>query len=153
MKPEIRQLTADELTLAVEMGPRFFTEAKLPGTFRPEAFLAFWRSFYGQGCGRMYGAFVGGTLVGVVGGLVTPDICTGELRCTELFWWLEPGHRSGRTALDLFAALEGWAAECECEAITFMFVHGVGNGTTLDKWYRRHGYEPLEVHYVRRLRC
>lgn len=146
---EVRPLKEEEIPLCLPMGEHFFAEANLPGEWSGEHFLAQWGGFYQLGFGRIFGAFLDGDLIGVCGGLVAPDVCTGKPRATELFWWLEPEHRKGGLALRLMHAFEGWASEEDCEAVTFAFIHGTGREEVLDRWYRRRGYRPLETHYVK----
>lgn len=147
----IRALTAEELPLCLPLGEHFFKEAQLPGTWNGDAFLASWQGFYEHGYGLIFGAFEGDDLVGVCGGLIAPDVNTGEKRATELFWWVEAEHRQSSAALPLMQRFERWADHEGCEAVTFAFIHGTGREEVLDRWYRRRGYEPLETHYVRRL--
>lgn len=148
---QVRPLTVDELPLCRPLGENFFEEAKLPGQWNGDAFLEQWEGFYRLGYGVVFGAFEGEALVGVCGGLAFPDSNTGQERAQELFWWVEPGHRRAGPALALLRHFEAWAEERGCEAVTMAFLHSTGNGETLDRWYRRRGYRPLETHYVREL--
>lgn len=82
---------------------------------------------------------------GIIGGLVAPIYFNPSYRvAVELFWWAPEGGKALREAF------EAWAVEQGVNAIQFS---GQRNerSATVEKLFRRAGYEPVETGFVKRL--
>lgn len=82
---------------------------------------------------------------GIIGGLISPIYFQPAYRvAVELFWWAP---KEGRALREAF---EAWAAEQGADAIQFS---GQVNDrqATIEKIFRRAGYEPVETGYVKRI--
>lgn len=82
---------------------------------------------------------------GIIGGLVSPIYFNPAYRvAVELFWWAPEGGKALREAF------EAWAVEQGVDAIQFS---GQRNerSETIEKLFRRAGYEPVETGFVKRL--
>jgi hypothetical protein len=94
-------------------------------------------------------AEVGGAPAGMIGAGLFIHPLTGRLTGKEAGWFVRPGRRASRLALDLLEEAEAWA--CGSGATTFE-VQGPPSAA-LARLYARRGYRPYEVGYLRRLPC
>lgn len=135
----IRRATLDDLKDACEFATRFHSEsvhADVPVVAEP---LETW----------MAGLIEGGAVFlsdeGIIGGVMVPFYWNPAFKmAVELFWWAPKDGRALRVAF------EQWAAEQEACRIVFS---GQVNERqdTIDKIFRRAGYRPVEVGYVKGL--
>lgn len=146
----IRPLTLDELPLCVPFGKAFYQEFKLRGTFNPPHFLKTWQVFVGNLGAVVIGLYRNEELIGGLGGLVSPDVFTGERVATEMFWYIGQAHRTGTGALRLLRAFEDWGKSigvAELRLAHFM----MQNNEQLQRLYEHRGYALLEQGYQKRL--
>ncbi len=92
----------------------------------------------------------GDEIIGGIGGLVYPDVNTGEKSLLESFWFVDSEWRG--QGLRLLASLEKWAKENS--VIKMSVCHFVRlNAEQLNRLYLRKGFEPVEVMYSKRVKC
>jgi hypothetical protein len=104
----IRPLTIEELPLCLPYGPAFMKEYDLPGTFSNEEFLKNWTLWLTAYPAIMYGLWEGTHLAGGIGGMIHPDINTGDLLAVEFFWYVEPSRRKTLLAARLPLTFKKW---------------------------------------------
>jgi GNAT superfamily N-acetyltransferase len=90
----------------------------------------------------------GEEIQGTLGGVAYPEINSGELVATEFFWFVAPERRGG--GLRLYRAFEEWARSKGCREIRMAYLID-SMPEKLAKLYRRLGFEPVEVQYVKEL--
>jgi GNAT superfamily N-acetyltransferase len=144
----IRMAIAEDLLTIVELGKKFFEEAKLPGGLVPEVWVKNWTHFLRIGTGIVFVAEERGFLTGTIGGFVYEDLNNGHKILTEAFWYVDPDHR-GKDGLRLLKAFESWAELNGCRRISMVHLHEINNG--LGDFYLRRGYRPVETAYWKAL--
>tara|TARA_B100001094_G_scaffold332932_1_gene407395 strand:+ start:7224 stop:7691 length:468 start_codon:yes stop_codon:yes gene_type:complete len=92
-----------------------------------------------------------GKVIGTTAGLKT-DLWLAPCSSVgvELFWYVYPEHRKTRAGYLLFQALEAWAKDVGCDALTMVALDHL-EADKIAKVYRRKGYEPIERAYIKRL--
>jgi GNAT superfamily N-acetyltransferase len=142
----IRSLDIHELDKAAEFGQAFYNERKIPGQFKPEYFVQTWTTVYRSQMGVILVDDVDGVIAAGIGIFLMPDIYDQRLIAQECFLYVRPEYRIGRIMFTLTRAFETWAVEHHAK--TFRLSHFLnGPYETLAKFYKRSGYEPLEIHY------
>lgn len=104
----IRPLTIQELPLCVPFGPAFMKEYDLPGVFNPDVFLKNWAYFLQSLTAVLYGLWDDERLIGGIGGIVHPDLNTGDLHAVECFWYVGPIYRNTFMAGRLPLTFKKW---------------------------------------------
>lgn len=104
----IRPLTIEELPLCLPFGPAFMQEYDLPGVFKPDVFLKNWRYFLQSLPSIMYGLWEETHLTGGIGGIIHPDLNTGDLHAVECFWYVDPSYRKTFLAGRLPLTFKKW---------------------------------------------
>jgi GNAT superfamily N-acetyltransferase len=144
----VRALTVDELPSAALMGPAFFAEAGLPGSFVPSVFVAKWGSLIEQGIGFILGLFRDGSLCGAFGGIVSEDLNDGQPVANECFWFVQPDAR-GR-GFELLLAYEEEARKRGAVRCSMIHLHAL-SASRLGELYERRGYRAVETSYFKEL--
>jgi GNAT superfamily N-acetyltransferase len=144
----ITQLTVEQVPLAVEFGPLFWAEGKLPGSFVPAKFVGTWKRATANGSGGILGQWSEGKLVGILGFFMWPDINDGELVATEAFWYVKEGHRGN--GVRLLLDYEKLARERGCKRIGMVHLSAL-KADKLSALYERMGYVPTETHFFKEL--
>lgn len=148
----IERLKPENLHLCLDGGRAFFEEGKLPGSFVPEEFIARIGALIEDGRGIVLASFdVGGdkrTITGALAGVLAPSLFSGKLMAVEILWYVLPEYRGRSDALRLFSAFEDWAVEMKAEMISFIHLIALAP-EKLEKLYRRRGYTPVEVNYLK----
>jgi len=128
----------------------FLNECGLPVKFNLDVFLKNWTVLLENNMGVMWKYVKNDQIVGMLGGILSPDILDGSLTATETFWYVHPEHRTGRGGLELLLTFEKWAVEIGANRI--MMAHLVEhNSETLKKLYERRGFKPIEIFYSKEL--
>lgn len=65
----------------------------------------------------------------------------------ERVWWIDPAYR-GSAALRMLDAYEAWSVEQGC---AFAGMAGMGEDPEVGALYRRRGYRPAELHFLKAL--
>lgn len=144
----IKELTVDELPAVAELGPKFWKEAGLPGTFVPAVFVRNWTAFINAGLGRIFTHVQEGRPVGALGMLYVPDVNDDSLVASELFWFVEPEHRG--CGISMFLHAMRVAKELGCARMSMMHLESI-NQESLSKIYHKMGFVPVEKHYIKSL--
>ena len=63
----------------------------------------------------------------------------------ETVWYIDPGYR-GISAVKMLDEYEAWAQEHGCQ---FAGMAGMGEDPDVAKLYRRRGYRPAEIHFLK----
>lgn len=89
-----------------------------------------------------------GKCVGVIAGHIGHSFTDSEKTFNETIWYMAPEYR--KYGVKLYKALEKW---CEENGITLIVMALMANSKSLslDRFYKRLGYQPFEVHYFKRL--
>lgn len=126
----------------------FYAVSKFLKSFQIERFCQFWEQALTSHIGVIYLQQEAGQVTGAIGGVLYPDLYSGELVATEFFWFVRPGCRGG--GIRLYKAFEAWARFMECKQIRM--VHLMDSmPDQLARLYARLGYQPAETHYTKDL--
>lgn len=145
---EISILTVDRLGEIARLGPQFFVEGSLPGKFVPEIFINNWRSLIQNEMGILFGIEKDRQIVGALGAVIFPDPNDGKLVATEMFWFVDKGHRG--CGLGLLDAFESWAKTAGVDRTILVHLENL-TPRALERVYRSRGYRPIEVHYLKEI--
>ena len=89
----------------------------------------------------------GGELVAFIALAAIEHSLSGDRYAEELGWWVEPHYRAGTIGPRLLAMAEAWARADGC-----VFLKMVAPiGTTVGQFYDRHGYQPIETAWMKRV--
>lgn len=147
----IRSLIRAELPLCVEHGQAFHAEFQLTGAFVPEVFLRNWNMFYERQIGTVLSLWADDSLVGGIGGLLTPDLFDDRLCATEIFWFVGKTHRRGSGAIRLLDAYEQWAFSSGAVECRLVYLNGGEQDARLHALYERRGYRIRETGWAKPL--
>lgn len=148
MSYTIRALTVKELPKCEVFGQQFMAEKAIPGTFNLEQFVKNWTVFLTQYKAVIFGLFEGETLVGGIGGMISPDLNTGEECATEFFWYVRPEDRGGTWPVRLVMRFKQWAIDRGARRwrMIHMLLPEEDPGTVkLAGFYEKLGLRPMEV--------
>jgi len=87
-----------------------------------------------------------GIAVGMIAGLVYPDLMTTLITISELWWWVDEDVRGTGIAEVLLERFELWGREHGATRAQIGSRHRV-----LDRYYKRFGYAPIERIFVKEL--
>lgn len=132
------------------LGKLFYEESKLPGCFNGEHFAKTWAFLIEKGIGAIWVATVGETIIGAIGGLVHPDICSGDIVAQEAFWFIHPEQRGGTHAFRLYYKLEEWANAKEAKRLCMSSTLNA-YAEKLQQMYMKLGYNMVDICYVKAL--
>ncbi len=82
---------------------------------------------------------------GVIAAILNDTFCSDEKVATEIVWYVKPEHRN-KEALRLHQAFETWSNLVGSKITAMSDIKG---GSTLEKYYNRQGYVPIETTYVK----
>ena len=152
MTQTLTPLTLDQLPLCQPLAKEFWDERHLPGTFNMDHFTQSWTTLMATQPAVIFGLFYDGELVGALGGLVAPDIHTGEIVANEFFWFVLRKARKGTGAIRLIREFEHWGEENGATGFHLTAIIDGHDDARLDKLYQRFGYTALEKGYVRHVK-
>lgn len=145
----IREAHIEDLSRLGACAEAFYAASKFLKRFDLERFVAAWTALIEGGSG---GVFLlvedSGEIAGTLGGVVYPDLYSGDLVATEFFWFVREGCRG--KGLALYKAFEEWARARDCGEIRMVHLLDL-MPEKLERVYRRLGFVPAEVHYVKEL--
>lgn len=144
---EIRIATMDDAEQLLRMAKQFIGKSEVPGlTYRPGSLIALAQFLLSQPNSTLLVADVSGTLIGMVGGVVTPNVLDATcLEATEFFWWVEEGHR-GSAGIRLLSSFQEWAKVQGAKRVRMAALAGP-LCETAEKVYDRLGYQFIEKHF------
>ncbi len=138
---EIRKATEDDILSIVSLGAQFHGESAYRNTaFDPAYFATFLRTVVTHGDYVALLAESGGTLHGALLALVSPFFFSGEIKATDIMFYVSPRGRGTPAAFRLEKAFSAWAKE---KGDKMPKILGVSSGMKLDKvnaFYERMGY-------------
>jgi GNAT superfamily N-acetyltransferase len=143
----VRQATDEDYKQLDSLCEKFFSEGGLKGV--PQNFSAGLRKHVDAGVALCLVLVKQDVVVGTIGAMISEDFITNDLICTEMFWYVEPDHR--RQGIKLHKALEKEAKKYGCERIYMVHLAKL-KADKLERYYRKCGYEPLEVFYSKDLK-
>jgi GNAT superfamily N-acetyltransferase len=147
----IRPAAEHDIPLLLEMGRRFFGEAGWGDVteYDPASMERTIRHLIDSEAGILLVAEADGEVAGMAGALLYPHYFnTDSLTGQEIFWWVEPAHRTGFGGA-LLDAMESAAAAAGAVSFTMVSVASL-RSDALDRVYRRRGYRPAERTYIKR---
>src|SRR5438046_730546 len=100
-----------KLEANTELANSFFNECGIPGIFSLQAFLHNWRMLLNNNMGAIWAYQSNGKTVGMLGGLLSPDMNTGEMTASEAFWYVLKDYRNSIESIKLLIYFEQWAKE------------------------------------------
>lgn len=149
----IRAAVTEDVPVILRMGKAFFDQAPWPefaewdeGSTR----LTLEMLIDGRLPGVLLAAEQDGEVVGMAAALLFPLYFNHRTAAAqEIFWWIEPEHRSGVGAI-MFDELEHIARE---KGAKVMFAESTAGLRTeaLARLYRRRGYKPAGHTFIKRL--
>lgn len=133
------------------MGELFYRESRLPGKFNVTSFIQGWSCILVLKYGQIWIALDNNKrTIGAIGGLIHPDICSGDMVAQEMFWFMHPDHRNGMTFMKLYHAFETWAKESG--AIRICMANTFNEHTEkLRHLYLKMNFRPVDVSYFKTL--
>ena len=92
---------------------------------------------------------VAGQVVGFACGVKGPLLANSEvLSGTEIAWWVDPAHRSGRNGIALLKHIEGLAKKAGIKYWNMAYMQS-SMPDTIEAIYERMGYKRTEIIYTR----
>ena len=138
----------DDLPGLKDCAEEFYASSKFLRGFNLEMFVKVWTGLIESGSGVIFGLRDKGVIVGAIGGLVFPDLYSGVLRATEMFWFVRGESRGD--GLRLFHALEDWAKMRQCTQIVMVHLSD-SMPDRLKGIYERLGFIEMETHFVKEI--
>ena len=142
----VREANDDDYKQLDSLCQKFFKEGGLKGV--PNNFSTGLRKHVDAGFALCLVLVRDGVVLGTIGSMISEDFITGDLICTEMFWYVEPQYR--RHGIRLHKALEAEAKNRGCERIYMVHLAKL-KADKLERYYKRCGYEPLEIFYSKEL--
>lgn len=144
----VRPLCIKELPLCVPHGEAFHREMQLPDTFASALFLENWTTFLSAYDAVILGLWQGEELIGGLGAMIAPNLNTGVLVATELFWFIAAAHRGGTGGLRLLRAYLAWArahGAVRCQLAHFLDSLESPRDGQFARLFTKMGGRPLEM--------
>ena len=143
-------MLADKSDLAgiAAMGPDFWREGGLHGSFSPDVFVRTWSRLMDLGLGHAIVMKSGRDTVGALGFMIAPDPNDGELIAQEAFWFVRSDARGA--GIRLLVKYEELARAMGVKRASMAHINGLMDDK-LDRLFKRRGYHPTETHYWRTL--
>jgi GNAT superfamily N-acetyltransferase len=101
----------------------------------------------GMSHGMVLVAVEGDVVVGFIGVVAHAHPLNGEGFMRELAWTVAPAHRRGRVGPALLAEVENWGKRSGLSMIEM----SAPEGSTVGRFYKLCGYDPVETAYFKRL--
>jgi N-acetylglutamate synthase-like GNAT family acetyltransferase len=90
-----------------------------------------------------------GQLVGMIAGILVPNIYNKDyIGLQEMFWWVVEEARTSSAAIRLYGAFEERAKDLEVDFISMV---STVYTPTLENYYKKQGYKPVETSYIKEL--
>ena len=143
----IRLLHHDETSLLIESAESFFKEGDLPGGLDVEVFCANWTRLIKNGTGAVLACFDDNDkLIGSLGAVLAPHLCSAKLAAVECFWYVLPEYRGH--GLKLLLEFEKWAIGKGAKLLSMIHMNNL-QPESLGKLYDRMGYRAIETNYLK----
>lgn len=142
----IRIATMDDAEQLLRMARQFIDKSAVPGlTFKAGNLIALAQYLLSQPNCTLLVADVNGTLIGMVGGNVSPNVLDGRFEATEFFWWVDEGQR-GSAGIRLLQAFIEWARVQGAVSVKMAALAGP-LCEMAEKVYDRLGFKFIEKHF------
>lgn len=141
----IKIATIEDLPKLAETASEFYDEIESISGFSPDKFLKSWKEIFKSGIGAMW---FSDDYPGMLGAIMYSDINTGDLTAFELIWFVSKGSRDRGIGVKLIEHYEQWALDNHCKRIIMSHLEE-SMPDTLRSLYKRLGYKPMEVHYMK----
>jgi GNAT superfamily N-acetyltransferase len=145
---QIREATVEDFPRMESCAREFFSQSRFLKGFDPGVFASTWAGLLASGAGAIFLLEDENEIHGALGGVAYPDPHTGDLLATEFFWFVSAGHRG--QGLRLLKTFETWARAKGCRQIRMAHLVDL-MPEKLEAVYKRLGYAPAEVLYVKEL--
>lgn len=144
----IREATVADIPRLIEMGHRFVSETSYKDHLEenPEQMKILAEQIISNPNGRILVAEKDQKPIGMLALILFPHYLSGELVAGEVFWWVEPEARKGRTGLELMKKAEEIAVSWGAKKMQM-----VAPSERIGKLYEYLGYSHVESTYQRSL--
>lgn len=149
----IRQATPDDLSDILRMGSDFFAASGFAAIADADtlSMIETAEGLMKNEAAVLLVADIDGELVGMAGAVSYPFYFNREhLTGQELFWWVDPRHRSDGAGKALMEGIEAWARSIGMHSLMMVAIPSL-EGESVGKLYQRAGFKPAEQNYIRRL--
>lgn len=146
---DIRLLAADEMHLMLPGAREFFETGQLQGKLNEEHYVETLSNYTRMGVGFVLARVEDGILHGAIGGVIAKDYATGELTCSELFFFVLSAYR-GILGIRLMDAYEKEARRRGARRIFLMHLLTEG-ACNLAPLYSKKGYSLVQHAFVKEL--
>jgi len=144
----IRHAEPADLARIVEMGETFVASSHFKdlGPADPHRIAALTRTLAQHPDGCVFVAEVEGRVVGMLAGHIPVHPMLDVVMASELVWWVDVAHRTGRVGLRLLTAFEGWARDHGASHVQM-----IAPNEKVAAFYDRLKFERVEIAYARRV--
>ena len=146
---EINNLNEVSLTQIERLGTLFAKEAGA-GKFNIEHFIRMFSIPLEIGVAKIWVIEKCGTIVGLIGGLITPQFFSMELTGIEAFWFVDEENRGSLESGRLLVHFEDWAISNKVTALHLGFMEKI-HPERMREFYERRGYKRFETVYRKTL--
>ena len=151
----IHMATVEDVPRLLHLASAFYAENAEAGYLDPfssDFWCRYWSSLIDANLGILLyctpSQDPAGPPVGLLAATVSLSHTDGALQVTEGLWYMEDGYRKGSLARRLVQALETFALGAEAKRVAM--THLVDEtGMRLSKLFKRWGYKPFEVGYMK----
>jgi GNAT superfamily N-acetyltransferase len=143
----IRAGTTDDIPEIIRMAEQFWQNTE----FREEVYDPYMVEAMSQACiGQGLMAVLDSDGVhGFACGIAGPLLASGDvLAGTEMAWWVDESHRTGRNGIELLRALEKMAKAAGVKYWTMIFMES-SMPSMIERIYKKMGYKLTETSYMR----
>ena len=138
-----------DLESLAELGPKFWSEAGLPGKFIKEIFVRNWEKLIISDLGVIFfHSNKDGKPDGAIGVTLYRDINDDELVMHETFWFVSPDSRG--SGIRLFKEAEKLAKTLGVKRMIMAHVLNA-HADKLARFYPKMGFSPIEVNYLKQI--
>lgn len=131
-----------------KLGAMFHAQASRPGRFNVNHAISVIDGLLTTGHGAMFvERGLDGSVIGTICGVISPDIFTGDIIASELFWFVDPWGR-GSAGPRLYKAFMDWSSSLGARHVLMAHMHFAVSEKAA-RFYERHGFKMLETIYVR----
>ncbi|HEV8500430.1 MAG TPA: GNAT family N-acetyltransferase [Casimicrobiaceae bacterium] len=131
-----------------ETAHAFYASSRFLDHFSLAKFREIWTQFLELDAGVIFAADSDGEIVGVIGGLVHPEIYGNGIVAEEFFWFVRPEFRGA--GVRLYRRFEQWARSRGAGEIQMVHLFD-SMPEKVAKFYLHSGFEPVEMRYRKAL--
>lgn len=147
---KVENLTDMDMAALKSLGTEFYIESEMPGEFNFEHFISSLRIAHRASILGLWFLEQDERIVGMIGGLLAPNVFTGKMIAVESFWFVTGEYRRGISGVRLLYAFIDWAIESGATAIHMGYMCNI-NPEHMAKFYMTSGFVPHETMYVKYL--